>query len=131
MSEAFQFVDFMEENDLYKEGTSDIDLSALAKLLEVQQKDLAKAFDLHESQISRGSTSASGNIFLKQWMGVFNMLSAHIKLSEPDADKERIRLKMGRWLKTPSLHFKNNTPLEMMIDGKTRKVIKLLEQITG
>ncbi|MBC8548730.1 MAG: DUF2384 domain-containing protein [Bacteriovoracaceae bacterium] len=131
MNTTFQFIDFMEENDLYKDGTSDIDLSALAKLLEVQQKDLAKAFNISESQISRGATNVTGNAFLKQWMGVFDMLSSHIKNSEPAADKERIRLKMSRWLKTPSIHFKNNTPLEMMIDGKTRRVIKLLEQITG
>jgi len=131
MGEAFKFVDFMEENDLYRDGTSDIDLSALAKLLEVQQKELARAFHIGESQISRGTANVSGNIFLKQWMGVFNMLSSHIKQTEPDADKERVRLKMSRWLKTPNIHFGNDTPLEVMIDGKTRKVIKLLEQIAG
>ena len=131
MNETFKFVDFMEENDLYKEGTSDIDLSALARLLEVQQKDLARAFNISESQISRGTANISSNAFLKQWMGIFNMLSVQIKKSEPGADKERIRLKMSRWLKTPNIQFKNNTPLEMMIDGKTRRVIKLLEQITG
>jgi len=131
MNETFKFVDFMEENDLYKEGTSDIDLSALARLLEVQQKDLARAFNISESQISRGTANILSNAFLKQWMGIFNMLSVHIKKSEPGADKERIRLKMSRWLKTPNIQFKNNTPLEMMIDGKTRRVIKLLEQITG
>ncbi len=131
MSTAFDLVDFMEENNLYKSGTSDIDLSALAKLLEVPQKDLAKAFDITESQISRGTERTDGNVYIKQWMGVFNLLSTQIKQTEPTADKERIRLKMSRWLKTPNMHFKNDTPLEVMISGKARKVLKLLEQITG
>lgn len=131
MSTAFDLVDFMEENNLYKSGTSDIDLSALAKLLEVPQKDLAKAFDINESQISRGTERTDGNVYIKQWMGVFNLLSTQIKQTEPTADKERIRLKMSRWLKTPNMHFKNDTPLEVMISGKARKVLKLLEQITG
>ena len=131
MSEAFKFIDFMEENDLYKEGTSDIDLSALASLLGITQKELAKAFNIQESQISKGTALTSGNQFLAQWMAVFNMLTEHIKAIEPTANKERVRLKMSRWLKTPSLQFKNSSPLEMMIEGKTRKVVKLLEQITG
>lgn len=132
MGEVFSNVDFLEENGLYKEGTTDIDLTALAKLLEIQQKDLAKAFGIHESSISRtGTLSASGNDFLKQWLKVFNILAEQIKATEPQADKERVRIKIGRWLKTPNSHFKDMSPLEMMIDGKTRRVLKLLEQITG
>ncbi len=62
---------------------------------------------------------------------MFNILAEQIKATEPNADKERVRIKIGRWLKTPNSHFKDMSPLEMMIYGKTRRVLKLLEQITG
>ncbi|MBT4791079.1 MAG: DUF2384 domain-containing protein [Halobacteriovoraceae bacterium] len=129
-AEVLQSVDFFESNDLYLENSSEIDLTALAKLLEMNQKDLAKAFDINESQITRNAAT-SDNKFVKQWMTVFNMLTGHIQATEPEISQDKLRLKMSRWLKMPSSHFSNDTPLSIMVQGKARRVIKLLEQITA
>jgi len=130
LNQEMQSVDFFEYNDLYIDNSSEIDLAALAKLLGVNQKDLAKAFDITESQITR-KKGTSDNKFVIQWMAVFNILTTHIQTTEPTLSKEKIRVKMSRWLKMPSIHFSNQPPLSIMLQGKTRKVLKLLEQITS
>jgi len=129
-SDAFKTIDFFEDNNLYIENSSELDLTALAKLLGVSQKDLAKAFNISESQITR-KQAMSDNKFVAQWMAVFNMLTTHIQETEPEISSEKLRLKMSRWLKMPNMHFSNFSPLMIMLQGKTRRVIKLLEQITG
>ena len=129
-STVLQNVDFFENNNLYIDDSSEIDLTALASLLEINQKDLANAFKISESQVTRKAPT-SDNKSVKQWMAVFNMLTSHIQATEPDIDQNKLRLKMSRWLKMPNLHFSNETPLAMMLQGKSRRVIKLLEQITG
>ncbi len=129
LANTFESVDFFEFNDLYLDNSSEIDLSALARLLEVSQKDLAKAFNISESQITR-KKATSDNKFVMQWMAVFNMLTNHIQRTEPGISHDQVRLKMSRWLKMPNIHFGNQSPLFVMLQGKTRKVIKLLEQVT-
>lgn len=130
MSDNLKSIQFAEENELYREGTSELDLAALAKLIGITQKEIAEAFRVSESQVSRGTSKVSENIIAKQWMTVFNILSEYIKDTDPDLPKDRVRLKIMRWLKMPNFHFGNETPLNMMMEGKARKVIFLLEQIT-
>ena len=127
---GFQTIDFFSDNGLYVDDSSELDVSALAKLLEVSQKELAKAFDISESHITRKQTT-SDNKFVMQWMSVFNLLTTHIKETEPEISSQDLKLKMSRWLKMPSTHFSNQSPLVVMLQGRTRRVIKLIEQITA
>ncbi|MCK5884009.1 MAG: DUF2384 domain-containing protein [Bacteriovoracaceae bacterium] len=127
---ALQSVEFFEENKLYIDDSSELDLTALAKLLGVNQKELAVAFNITESQITR-KAATSDNKFVQQWMAVFNILIEHIQSTEPGITSEKLSLKMSRWLKMPNSHFSQESPISVMLKGKARRVINLLEQITG
>ncbi len=130
IQQELESVNFFESNNLYIGDSTDINVAELAKLLGVNQKDLSEAFHISESKISRKATN-SENKHILQWMSVFNMLTTHIYASESGIDKEKVKQKVSRWLKMPNSHFSHSTPLSMMMKGRARRVVKLLEQITS
>lgn len=126
---AFKEIDVLQE--LYTdERPSDINLKKLAGLLGLQDVELANALQVNPSSFSR-SPYAPGNAALSQWFGIFNLIIEIIHQANPDLSAEEVKLKMQRWLKLPRPEFDNQTPLEAMLKGKSRKVRNLLEQMLG
>lgn len=125
--QAFKEIDVLRE--LYtEERPSDINLKNLAGLLGLQDVELAKALQLNQSSFSR-SPYAPGNPALNQWFGIFNLIIEIIHQADPELAAEEVKLKMQRWLKLARPEFDNQTPLETMLNGKSRKVRNLLEQM--
>ena len=125
---AIKRIDVFE--DLYEKDSTDIGVANLASLLSVQQKDLAKAFEVSPSAASRNGISAN-NAVMKQWMRIFNLVIDMIEASGPAMDKGVVQLKMSRYLKLPNSHFGGQTLLDVMMKGQSRKVIRFLEQLTS
>ena len=114
--------------NLYVKDSCDVDVSSLAKLLRVNQGDLADAFGVSAATASRNGIDAN-NFVMQQWMRVFNLVVDLIVSSEAGLQKEAIQVKMSRWLHMPNSHFAGKTPLDIMMKGQARKVILLLEQL--
>ena len=114
--------------NLYVKDSCDVDVSSLAKLLRVNQGDLADAFGVSAATASRNGIDASNSV-MQQWMRVFNLVVDLIVSSEAGLQKEAIQVKMSRWLHMPNSHFAGKTPLDIMMKGQARKVILLLEQL--
>jgi len=115
-------------DDLYVEDSNNIDVSHLASLLAIHQKDLAEAFAVTASSASRSGISPD-NTTMKQWMRIFNLVIDLIESSTPSTDKAAIQLKMSRYLKLPNSHFAGKSLLDRMMHGQSRKVIRFLEQL--
>lgn len=129
MSAAFKEVDVLD--DLYtEENPTEINLKRLAKLLEINDKDVAAAFKIDATTLSK-NPYATGNSALKQWVVIFNLIIRIISESEPSASPQDIKLKMQKWLKLPRPEFNGNSAVEEMKKGKARKVKNLLEQLAG
>ena len=118
-------------NDLYtEERPSEINLKRLAALLGILDKDLATAFKLDPSTISK-NPYASSNPVLAQWMVVFNLIIKIISESEPELATEQIKVKMQKWLKLPRPEFDGRSAVDEMQKGRVRKVKNILEQLVG
>lgn len=119
-------VDLFE--NLYVKDSCDVDVSSLAKLLSVSQGELADAFGVSPATASRSGIDANNQV-MQQWMRVFNLVVDLIVSADGNIPKEGVQLKMSRWLHMPNSHFAGKTPLEIMMNGQSRKVIRLLEQL--
>lgn len=128
MSELTNKIDVLE--NLYAHDSPNIEISNLASMLKISQKQLADALDLDASTVSRKEIGTN-NKALRKWMIVFNLLIDLIKKTEPELARDKIQLKMNRWLKHPNSHFGNEAPLDLMLKGKARRVINLLEQLSS
>jgi len=128
MAKPLQELNVLE--DLYDEGSSDINLKRLAGLLGLPDKELAKALDVNETTFSR-KPYAPQNAALNQWMGIFNLIIDIVHEAEPELSPEQIKLKMQRWLKLARPEFDNKTPIEFMLAGKIRRVKNFLEQLSS
>lgn len=116
--------------DLYTdESPSEINLKRLADLLEIKQKDLAKALAVQESTLSK-NPYAPHNQTLKQWLNIFNLIIKIVSSSEPILSPSEVKIKMQRWLKMPRPEFGGEAALDFMLKGKARKVKNLLEQLS-
>jgi hypothetical protein len=129
MAGAFKEIEVLD--DLYtSESPSEINLKRLATLLDLNDKDVAEAFKLDPTAVSK-SPYASSNPVLKQWMNVFNLVIRIISESEPDLGPVDTKIKMQRWLKLPRPEFGGNSAVDEMRRGKARRVKNLLEQLAG
>jgi len=112
-----------------KELPSELNLQNLAKFLNINQSELEGALKLTKGSISK-NPHAAGNANLKQqWQAIFNLVIEIIYQGDSDLSSEEIRTKLQRWLKLPRPEFSDSTPLDLMLQGKTRKVKALLEQL--
>lgn len=122
---AISRVDVFE--DLYLKDSSNYDVKFLVKLLNKQQQEIIAALKISSSTAKRGIDS--DNAVMKQWMRIFNLIVDLIEESEPSLGKAEIQTKMGRYLRLPNSHFGGSSLLDVMMEGKARKVIRFLEQI--
>lgn len=126
---AFKELEVLD--DLYTpESPSEINLKRLAALLDLNDKDLAEAFKIDPSTMSK-NPYASSNPVLRQWMSVFNLIIKIITESEPELSPQGIKLKMQRWLKLPRPEFAGNSAVDEMQKGRVRRVKNILEQLVG
>jgi hypothetical protein len=125
---AIKRVDVFE--NLYIKDSTNIDISNLAKLLGVSQQTLTAAFDVSPTHASRKGIDANNHV-MKQWMRIFNLVVDLIEESDPSLAKETIQIKMSRWLRLPNSHFNGESLLDVMMKGRARKVIHLLEQLNS
>jgi len=126
---VFKEIDVL--NDLYtEESPSEINLKRLAVLLGLKDKELAEAFRLDPSVMSK-NPYASSNPVLTQWMVVFNLIIKIISEGEPQLSPEEIKIKMQKWLKLPRPEFNGNSAVIEMQKGRVRKVKNILEQLVG
>lgn len=116
--------------DLFAKDSSEIDSTNLAKLLGVNKKVMAEALKLDPSSLSRTNIDPTNNT-VKSWLLIFNLFIELVQQDEPQLSKEQIQVKMSRWLKLPNTQLGNLSPLDIMLKGKARKVIHLLEQLNS
>jgi hypothetical protein len=129
MVAAFKEIEVLD--DLYtSESPSEINLKRLASLLDLKDKDLAEAFNIDPTTLSK-NPYASSNPILKQWMTIFNLIIRIISESEPVLTPSEIKVKMQRWLKLPRPEFNGNSSVDEMRKGRARRVKNLLEQLAG
>ncbi|MGK5086674.1 hypothetical protein WDW86_03885 [Bdellovibrionota bacterium FG-2] len=129
MAVAFKEIEVLD--DLYTpEGHSQINLKRLATLLDLNDKDIAEAFKIDPTALSK-NPYASSNPVLKQWMTIFNLIIRIISEAEPELAPADIKVKMQKWLKLPRPEFKGNSAVDEMRRGKARRVKNLLEQLAG
>ena len=129
MVAAFKEIEVLD--DLYtSESPSEINLKRLASLLDLKDKDLAEAFNIDPTMLSK-NPYASSNPILKQWMTIFNLIIQIISESEPDLTPSEIKVKMQRWLKLPRPEFNGKSSVDEMRKGRARRVKNLLEQLAG
>lgn len=125
---AIQRLDIFE--DLYFKDSSNYDVDFLAKLLNKQKKDIISALHVSSATAKRSGIDPDNEI-MKDWMRIFNLVVDLIQDSEPGLSKAEIQTKMGRFLRLPNSHFSNKSLLEVMIEGKARKAVRLLEQLAN
>ena len=126
---AFKEIEVLD--DLYtSESPSEINLKRLATLLDLRDKDLAEAFKIDPTVMSK-NPYASSNPVLRQWMVVFNLIIKIIGESEPQLAPQDVKLKMQKWLKLPRPEFDGNSAVDEMQKGRVRKVKNILEQLVG
>ena len=128
---AIAFKELEVLNDLYTpESPSEINLKHLATLLDLKDKDLADAFKIDPTTLSK-NPYASSNPVLKQWITIFNLIIIIISEAEPELSPNGIKIRMQKWLKLPRPEFNGNSAVDEMRKGKSRLVKNLLEQLIG
>ncbi len=128
---AIAFKELEVLNDLYTpESPSEINLKRLATLLDLKDKDLADAFKIDPTTLSK-NPYASSNPVLKQWITIFNLIIIIISEAEPELSPNGIKIRMQKWLKLPRPEFNGNSAVDEMRKGKSRLVKNLLEQLIG
>ena len=127
MSTHLKEMEVLEE--LYTEDNpSEINLKKLAKLLDLNDQEVARALKMNTSAFSR-NPYASANPTLKEWHMLFNMIVRIFAESDPTLPTEQLKVKMQRWLNTPRPEFGSKTAKEVMLKGGARRVRNLLEQM--
>jgi hypothetical protein len=107
---------------------SDVNLKLLAEFLNVTAKQVAEGLELNESTVSR-NPYAPNSAHLKQWQIIFSLIIEIIVTADPALSSEEVRIKMQRWLKLPRPEFSDKSSVDLMLEGKARRVRNLLEQL--
>ena len=115
-------MNFFKQYDIFESDHGPVNIDKLCNVLRISKDDTRRLF-----RLSRRARRYDQQI--QSWNLILSMLSTHISIVEPDICSKLIRVKIVRWLKIPNSHFAQSTPISIMLNGGSKRVVNLLEQI--